>query len=79
MSSSGAAPAPGASQPSRFSEFIAGTPLITLTLLIINIVVYIASILGDYSEFISYTAIMPALVIEYYQFWRIVSAAFCHG
>lgn len=77
--SSPADPNAPAQQRGRFAEFVSGVPLVTLSLLILNIAVYVGGLLGDYGALLSFSAIQPAAVIEGHQFWRIVTCAFVHG
>lgn len=78
---SGAAQVPAGQPPrtGRFVEFIRGVPLITLSVLLINVIVYVADNLGDYGKNIATFAIQPVAVIERWELYRIISAAFVHG
>jgi membrane associated rhomboid family serine protease len=65
--------------PSRFREFISSVPLVTLLIMSICIIVYIADNLGNFNVNTFQFSISPYYVLFKFQLYRIISAAFTHG
>lgn len=63
----------------RFHELVSNTPLVTLLVTTVCIVVYVADNIGEFYLNIMEFSIVPYLVIYDLQLYRIITAAFVHG
>jgi membrane associated rhomboid family serine protease len=70
---------PGGARRGRFLELVDSTPLVTLLVTSVCVVVYVADNLGNFGANLSEFALVPYLVVWHGQLWRIVTAAFTHG
>jgi membrane associated rhomboid family serine protease len=69
------APAP----PSRLREFFLTSPLVTSSILVICVFVFVLDNVLDFGEALATTAVSPSTVFGQLQLYRVVTAAFTHG
>lgn len=74
----GQAPA-GAGNRTRCQELLHNVPLVTLSLLVLNVACYAGQLLGDFNACLQDFAIRPGSVVFQLQLWRLVTSAFTHG
>lgn len=66
-------------QRGRCMELMQTTPLVTLMITILCVVIYIADNLGEYGQNLQEFAMVPYLVLYEGQWYRMITCAFLHG
>lgn len=71
--------APSSAPTGRFAQFVSSLPLMTLTLLAINLAVFIGMSLGDFMLDTYYYSLNAHAVVYDGQVYRVITAQFMHG